>query len=728
MSFFSCLRVEVTRIFRSKITWLVIVLTLCSLLAGYSLYQPAVTGTQASHLIANPVLAGALIGAVLFALLTLFELNRVHESQMASLTDTIVSPIILNTARVVAVLMVATAAGLLTMVAYYPYTATKMGHIFEPELYFASFLILMLPSLWLGSLFAAVFYQITRRVDISFMLIAACMLLSMSQFFHKDFILRWANPSIPVYSDDFSNALALRMALYSRLFWLIVLAGLWFLSTLFIRRYEKGALGSLVYNMREFRVIPLLVVVFLASGVAMYMYQPFVNHSPFEPEFFDYDCYEGLFIISTHVDATPDVRRGTQHGTVTYRIRNENTEPMEQKLELNCGYTVHRMMVNGRPIEFRDLNNDQWTVKQITFMLPPEEDIELVVEYGGFPQLWSFLETSMNGDQISRHYIDLSKASFAPVLYIFLYYEEPPIITANITLPSNLTPVVMGGDVELLKANADGTKTWRAWEDCSLGLSLFAADYVRTDVQAKSMSAEFYYSRKHEEIMERANIKTTLAEVFDYCTEHIGPLFIGKDGKLKLVQTTAYMFGGYAAKDMSAISETSFSEDVLQDPWLGASASEVMAHEIIHQWWGLGAMFDDDYEGEWSSEGLTVYTTYRLMKEKYGDEYAKKNYIEVWQKAVEDRNRNFYHRHPEYLDVLPEKYATSIRMNESSVNRYCVMPLKILKAEKLVGGEERFDELMQQLYVSKGMENPPLLTYNDFVNICGLSKEALELD
>ena len=70
-----------------------------------------------------------------------------------------------------------------------------------------------------------------------------------------------------------------------------------------------------------------------------------------------------------------------------------------------------------------------------------------------------------------------------------------------------------------------------------------------------------------------------------------------------------------------------------------------MAHEIIHQWWGLGAMFDDDYEGEWSSEGLTVYTTYRLMKEKYGDEYAKKNYIEVWQKAVEDRNRNFY-RHP----------------------------------------------------------------------------------
>ena len=254
---------------------------------GYSLYQPAVTGTQASQLIANPVLAGALIGAVLFALLTLFELNRVHESQMASLTDTLVSPIILNTARVVAVLMVATAAGLLTMVAYYPYTATKMGHIFEPELYFASFLILMLPSLWLGSLFAAVFYQITRRVDISFMLIAACVLLSMSQFFHGDFILRWANPSIPVYSDDFSNALALRMALYSRLFWLIVLAGLWFLSTLFIRRYEKGALGSLVYNMREFRVIPLLVVVFLASGVAMYMYQPFVNHSPFEPEFFD---------------------------------------------------------------------------------------------------------------------------------------------------------------------------------------------------------------------------------------------------------------------------------------------------------------------------------------------------------------------------------------------------------------------------------------------------------
>ena len=58
--------------------------------------------------------------------------------------------------------------------------------------------------------------------------------------------------------------------------------------------------------MREFRVIPLLVVVFLASGVAMYMYQPFVNHSPFEQGFFDYDCYEDSSYIHP-CDATPDV-------------------------------------------------------------------------------------------------------------------------------------------------------------------------------------------------------------------------------------------------------------------------------------------------------------------------------------------------------------------------------------------------------------------------------------
>ena len=78
-------------------------------------------------LIANPVLAGALIGVFLLCSLCLNSIGSMR--QMASLTD-ISSHHYPQYCRVVAVLMVATAAGLLTMVAYYP-TGHKMGHIFE---------------------------------------------------------------------------------------------------------------------------------------------------------------------------------------------------------------------------------------------------------------------------------------------------------------------------------------------------------------------------------------------------------------------------------------------------------------------------------------------------------------------------------------------------------------------------------------------------------------------
>lgn len=40
------------------------------------------------------------------------------------------------------------------------------------------------------------------------------------------------------------------------------------------------------------------------------------------------------------------------------------------------------------------------------------------------------------------------------------------------------------------------------------------------------------------------------------------------------------------ADNLSYMGELFFSEDNLKDPSKGASAEEVIAHEIVHQWWG----------------------------------------------------------------------------------------------------------------------------------------------
>lgn len=727
MSFLAYVRVEAGRVFRSRGTWLVMLLTLLSPLFGYTLYQPALTSTKASQLLANPALAGALGGTVLFALLTLYELSRVHVTGTAVLTESIVSPMVMQGARLVGLLLAATATGLLTGLVYLPYTAAKLGNLFVLWDYVMCYGVVMLLGLWLGCLLAATAYQITRRVDISFVIIAACVLLSMTSFVNESFLLRWINPIIPILSDDFSNTQVLRMAAYNRLFWLLIFGGAWVLSQLCTRRYGKGVFGSLTRNLRKV-ALPITAIVLVVAGVTAYAQQPFVNHAPLDGFDDEVDWPDGISQLSTTVDARPDLRRGTFDGTATYHMRNMGSEPVTQLMSINCGYTVKKLTIDGEPVPFEDLNDDIVRVKHIRFQLPTGKDIVVEVEYGGYPQMWSISESTMGGDEVSPRYIYLTGAAFAPIMEAT--WEDSYTNVGEITLPENLVPLLYGtAEPEKLAELEDGSVRWRLEETMPL-IYLYAADYVVEDVSVEEMSVGFYYSRKHQAVMERVDIAETLKDVMRYCVNNIGSLSFADGDYLKLVQMSAFMFGGYAGGGMSVMGESSFVEDILSDPLRGASGQEVMAHEIIHQWWGLGRMFneyDEDVDPAWSAEGFTVYSTYRMMKEKYGDAYAQKNYVDVWQREADALSRDFYQRHPEYLSRLPEQYAASVLSAHDSTMKYCIMPLKILKAAELVGGEDRMDEIMRELFSTEDLIMPYYLSYEDFLDACGLTKEDLAL-
>jgi disulfide oxidoreductase YuzD len=215
----------------------------------------------------------------------------------------------------------------------------------------------------------------------------------------------------------------------------------------------------------------------------------------------------------------------------------------------------------------------------------------------------------------------------------------------------------------------------------------------------------------------------------DFCTAHLGKLPFIMGNKLMMVQR-AGNGGGNAGNGWVEWDESVFSDINLNNPLKGADASEVFAHEIIHEWWGgLGVYNDND--GLWSDEGVTVYTTYRLMKEKYGETYAKENYVDVWQAAVEKQDRSYYYRHPEVLGKLPEKYQADLKAQTTEINEYCRMPLMILKAEQLVGGETKMDEILQVIQkkyaqVPDKYSNP--FTYQMFLDACGLKAEDLNLE
>jgi hypothetical protein len=385
---------------------------------------------------------------------------------------------------------------------------------------------------------------------------------------------------------------------------------------------------------------------------------------------------------------------------------------------INSGYTLYSITADGKRIEFTDLANDTFTLKNIVFDIP-ERTMELKIEYGGYPMLSGGYKPNMGGSEISCRYVELWTNSLIP------YWAHRTDVEVSVVLPDKLTLLIISGTISDVIDNDDGTRTWILTNTYD-SIDLYAADYAGRTVNADSMSAEFYYHKNFHRLLEENGIDEVLADVFNFCTERFGPLHYLEDRHLRLIQTSAFNFGGGATSGVSVMSETNFSIYSLTDPWKGVGGKEILAHEIIHQWWGLNRMIweNADYPA-WTSEGLTVYSTYRLYKEKYGEEYGRINYVDKWKQDVEKMNRNFYRRRPEYLDIMPENFAAGIRVSEQQVLRYSLMPLMIYKAAELAGGEKAMDEILAALSRSNNYEQ---LTFQEFLDACGLTEEALKIE
>lgn len=730
-------RLELGRLLWGRPAWTVILLTALSPLAGLTVYRPVystsvqqyVTSMQGMYL-ANPALAGGLIGAAAFAVLTAWELDRVKRGSMETLTDAVVSPLSAAWTRLWALLCVSVLAQALTMLAWLPWTAYVLGPVFDLGSYCLIYLVFMYGAFPLAILLSAAAYQFTRRLDVSLLICAALAALSLT-LWSENWQLCWLNPAVFDMSDDFSNYRLLFSAAYLRLTWLAALAGLWGVSYLCLRRYGRGPLGSLLCSVRR-AYRPALAAALLVCAGLLYVGQPFLDHS--EPEM-DYsfmmteEPLDTVACSSRYADVRPDPATGRLYGTAVYQLVNTGGAEQDIQLRLNPGYDVASVRANGADVPYVLGEREAMNQRGLTVTLPADEEIELAIEYGGYPQEWNNGGIVMGDKEISDTYMALENDVLAPMLYDVWQAGDTLPAVIDLTLPARMAPVPFGrGTTEPLRSNGDGTTTWRVQDEGGSSI-IFAGDYVREDIQADGagLTVQFYYARKHRPIMEEADAAGAIRQVVEYCTQHIGPLFFYGDGAFKLIENRGGG-GGYAADGASMANELDFTAQNLGDASKGGAPEQVMIHELVHQWWGLGNMFDPfDEDSPWSAEGLTCYTTYRIVKALYGEAAARREFVERWQAEVDDYYQDFYVRHPEYLSALPEGYQTEIANSLRTVRQYSEMPLKILKAEELVGGEEAMDQILSGLFSRELDPMYPYLTYQEFLDACGLTEEALTL-
>ena len=718
---------ELGRLLQSRLTWLIVLLTVLSPAAGLVLYRPATATTMLSLYLANPAMAGGVMGGVLFGALTVYELDRVSRSRADVLMDAAVSPLTMALTRLLALLAAAVGTLALTMLVWLPVSAGLIGSVFSGVDYALAYGLLMGLALPLSILAAGAAYQFTRRADLSLVLFAAFAALSLTVW-ADDWQLCWLNPCVWALSDDFSNFRVFRSVAWMRLTWLAALAGVWTVSYLCVRQYGKGLFGSLARGVRR-AYRPVIALALLACSGTAYAAQPFIDHS--NPDltvmsFYEIPYAEGVTFVSRSAQVFPDTAAGTVTGRASYRF--ENTSGQEQSISfgVNPGYTISNVRVGGADVPFTVSGYQEYNEARLEVTIPAEEQVELTMEYSGFPQ--ESLPTMQGGKELSDDYLCLENSALSPRVMNVLPGENGYPAAIEITLPASMTAVPFGSsEAEVVSENDDGTRTWR-YEDNGAGGILYAGDYVREDIEAGGMTIQFYYGRKHQSVMEAAGAVDAVKAVVDYCTEHYGKLSFGSGETLKLIQSRV-AGGGYATDGASLLDEADFTANNLGDAAKGGGAGEVMIHELVHQWWGLGNMFDtSDSTSPWSAEGLTVYTTYRIVKELYGEAYAQEHYVDQWQQAVDDYYLDFYVRCPEYLEGLPESVRLNISNSLSGMRQYCEMPLKILKAEQLVGGEEAMDQILNSLFNRELDPMYPYLTYQEFLDACGLTEEDLSLD
>ncbi len=716
---------ELGRLLRSRLTWLVILLTVFSPVVGLLLYKPA-ADTMNSLYLANPALAGGAVGTILFGLLAIFELDRACRSRVDILTEAVVSPLTMALTRLLALLTTAVLAMALTMLVWLPISARLIGSVFNGVNYGLAYLLFLGLALPLGILAAAAAYQFTRRADLSIVLFIAFCALSLTVW-ADDWQLCWLNPCVWALSDDFSNFRIFRSVAWMRLTWLVALAGVWTISYLCIRQYGKGVLGSLTRSVRRvYR--PVLALVLLACSGAAYAAQPFIDHS--NPDlsvmsFYEIPYAEGVTFVRRTAQVFPDTSAGAVSGMASYVFQNTSGQEQSIAFGINPGYTISNVKANGTEVPFTVSDYQEYNEVLLEVTIPDYEEVELTMDYSGFPQ--ESLPTMQGGKELSSEYLCLENAALAPRLLNVLPGEEGYPAEIEITLPDSMLVVPFGpSQAEVISENGDGKRTWR-YEDSGTGGILYAGDYIREDIEAGGMTIEFYYGRKHQAVMEAAEAVEAVKAVVDYCTEHYGKLSYGGGETLKLIQSRV-AGGGYASDGASLLDEADFTIANLSNTSKGAVPGEIFIHELVHQWWGLGNMFDEaGPDSPWSAEGLTVYTTYRIVKGLYGEDYAREHYVDQWQQAVDDYYLNFYVRYPEYLAMLPEAEQWNITNSLSQVRQYNEMPLKILRAEQLVGGEEVMDQILHGLFNRELDPMYPYLTYEEFLDACGLTEEDLDL-
>lgn len=702
---------------------------------------------MATALVLMPAQHTAFISVFATLLFVLLDLQSAWRPGMSGILDSVAGPVGRLARQSAAMLLFCLGGFLAAMLLVIPLTIAKLGAVFRLAPFAAAWGALYFGAIITALLLACGVFAISRHFNGSFLLVgglaAVSYALGMSPA-SNSFLLFWVQSNVRSFSDATSSMLAVELILYLRLFWLCAALAVFLLGLCAVRRYGLGLLGALAVSARQ--AAPAAGVLGLAAcAVLLAVGQPFFDNGPMlryrqsvDPEtgivIYDYDSNaytldDGIgphaVVSAATAEITVDTGSCTAMGQATYKVSNTRDAVQSTAFCMAPGLDLREVTLNGGAIRFQKNKLDNFQESVYYLEIPPVVKGELCITYGGRPR-----NSRGNGPQ-ERMYGITKEFVFLPQMYPVPMNDRSVFTECTLHLPKGLVPLMAGTKLEMAPAEKDGYDTyafhtnWQEW--------LFAGDYIVEELDAGGMDVRFAYLRGREQAIRESGAAETLVDTINFFTETIGPLGDGENTMTVAELDGSFVSGGWGLGDMSVFGEAMFMGAAYKGSETagnteGGTGIGVAVHEIAHQWWGWspgGVWLQEEVNTPWSSEGLTVYSTYLYMKSLYGDAYARENHVDVWRENTLRMQNAFYLNHLEYAKNLPAADAEAIYSAFAGNTRYDLMPMLLLRAEELCGGEDAFLEKLQAIFKKY---QGSTLSYSQFLQELGLDKEAVQLD
>jgi hypothetical protein len=164
----------------------------------------------------------------------------------------------------------------------------------------------------------------------------------------------------------------------------------------------------------------------------------------------------------------------------------------------------------------------------------------------------------------------------------------------------------------------------------------------------------------------------------DYCGSHFGKY---PYDKLVIADSRVGLGAGAAESPMFITMPPDvpfLPQNIRFDEW-------VIIHELVHEWW-YGIVASNEAEEAWLDEGLTTYTTRKIMEEEYG---KQGNVIDLWGIKISDENLSkFPYLASSKIDPIVKPSWEFASVASYGVNVYYKTSLVLDLLENLVGKEE----------------------------------------